>query len=40
MDENKGVRDEPLSQFKIVSFENLEDEEIETGNYYVCVIYF
>ncbi|XP_060556043.1 chromodomain-helicase-DNA-binding protein 1-like isoform X4 [Ruditapes philippinarum] len=31
MDENKGVRDEPLSQFKIVSFENLEDEEIETG---------
>ncbi|XP_045216418.2 chromodomain-helicase-DNA-binding protein 1-like isoform X4 [Mercenaria mercenaria] len=30
MDENKGVGDELLSQFKIVTFENLEDEEIET----------
>lgn len=30
MDDNKGVGDELLSQFKIVTFDNLEDEEIET----------
>lgn len=45
MDENKGVGDELLSQFKIVTFDNLEDEEIEnpgkcTVNFYkITVIY-
>ncbi|KAL4227328.1 transcriptional regulator [Mactra antiquata] len=30
MDDGKGVGDELLSQFKIVTFDNLEDDEIET----------
>ena len=32
MDQGSGAGDELLSQFKIVSFDNLEDEEVEASN--------
>ena len=37
MDQGSGAGDELLSQFKVVSFDNLENEEIEQepGNYTV-----
>ena len=32
LDQHSGAGDELLSQFKVVSFDNLEDEEIESNN--------
>ena len=32
MDTHSGAGDELLSQFKVVSFDNLEDEEVEANN--------
>ena len=33
--DHSGVADELLSQFKIVTFDNLEDDEIETGRFWL-----
>lgn len=34
MNDHSGVADDLLSQFKIVTFDNLEDEEIEDNGKY------